>query len=77
MEETSVFKVIFIPCLLNPTCLSISNHKFRLISHLEKVCTKQVMAQDLGRHKIQGHDLNSLSRGSDKPFLFELTFVET
>lgn len=68
---------MFILCLLNPTCLSISNRKYRLISCLEKACTKQVMAQDLESHKIQGHALNSLSRGSDKPFLFELTFVET
>lgn len=35
------------------------------------------MAQDLESHKIQGHALNSLRRGSDKPLLFELTFVET
>lgn len=63
--------------LLNPTWLNILNHKYRLISHSEKACTKQVMDQDLESHKIQSHPLNSLSRGYDKPFLFELTCAET
>lgn len=61
MEETIVNRSYVCSHLLNTTWLSISNHKCTLISHSEKLCAEQVMAQDLENHKIQSHLLNTLS----------------